>query len=116
MGNLQVRFLEGWAPEMAPGYSTVVARIGSAEITSGFPVTRAECQLCQGALDFITSASVWKTTTRAESAWLTHVGWTSFNCRFPMCHFENATAYGFKPVAKGLPAMGVSAPVIVSIV
>ena len=24
MGNLQVRFLEGWAPAMAPGYSTVV--------------------------------------------------------------------------------------------
>src|SRR6266478_4426537 len=23
MGNLQVRFLEGWAPAMAPGYSTV---------------------------------------------------------------------------------------------
>ncbi len=22
MGNLQVRFLEGWAPAMAPGYST----------------------------------------------------------------------------------------------
>ncbi len=25
MGNLQVRFLEGWAPAMAPGYSTVRA-------------------------------------------------------------------------------------------
>jgi len=24
MGNLQVRFLEGWAPAMAPGYSTVI--------------------------------------------------------------------------------------------
>src|SRR6266480_5036705 len=23
MGNLQVRFLEGWAPAMAPGYSTL---------------------------------------------------------------------------------------------
>ena len=23
MGNLQVRFLEGWAPAMAPGYSTI---------------------------------------------------------------------------------------------
>ncbi len=23
MGNLQVRFLEGWAPAMAPGYSTM---------------------------------------------------------------------------------------------
>jgi hypothetical protein len=23
MGNLQVRFLEGWAPAMAPGHSTV---------------------------------------------------------------------------------------------
>jgi RNA-directed DNA polymerase len=25
MGNLQVRFLEGWAPAMAPGHSTVRA-------------------------------------------------------------------------------------------
>jgi len=25
MGNLQVRFLEGWAPAMAPGYSTLIA-------------------------------------------------------------------------------------------
>jgi hypothetical protein len=24
MGNLQVRFLEGWAPAMAPGYSTLI--------------------------------------------------------------------------------------------
>jgi hypothetical protein len=24
MGNLHVRFLEGWAPAMAPGYSTAV--------------------------------------------------------------------------------------------
>jgi hypothetical protein len=24
MGNLQVRFLEGWAPAMAPGHSTVM--------------------------------------------------------------------------------------------
>src|ERR1700719_1969216 len=23
MGNLQVRFLEGWTPAMAPGYSTI---------------------------------------------------------------------------------------------
>jgi len=23
MGNLQVRFLEGWAPAMAPGHSTL---------------------------------------------------------------------------------------------
>jgi hypothetical protein len=23
-GNLQVRFLEGWAPAMAPGYSTAI--------------------------------------------------------------------------------------------
>jgi len=30
MGNLQVRFLEGWAPAMAPGYSTL-------GITYGFP-------------------------------------------------------------------------------
>ncbi len=30
MGNLQVRFLEGWAPAMAPGYSTLG--------TSGLPV------------------------------------------------------------------------------
>src|SRR2546426_318644 len=30
MGNLQVRFLEGGAPAMAPGHSTVMARIGSA--------------------------------------------------------------------------------------
>src|ERR1700682_1310608 len=28
-GNLQVRFLEGWAPAMAPGHSTVMARIRS---------------------------------------------------------------------------------------
>jgi len=34
MGNLQVRFLEGWAPAMAPGYSTL-------GITSGVPVNRA---------------------------------------------------------------------------
>src|SRR5437870_1309851 len=33
MGNLQVRFLEGWAPAMAPGYSTL-------GITSRLPVTR----------------------------------------------------------------------------
>jgi hypothetical protein len=26
MGNLQVRFLEGWAPAMAPGYSTIEDR------------------------------------------------------------------------------------------
>src|SRR6202035_1025146 len=26
MGNLQVRFLEGWAPAMAPGYSTAQPR------------------------------------------------------------------------------------------
>jgi hypothetical protein len=26
MGNLQVRFLEGWAPAMAPGYSTIEGR------------------------------------------------------------------------------------------
>ena len=26
MGNLHVRFLEGWAPAMAPGYSTVMSR------------------------------------------------------------------------------------------
>ena|SRR5437762_6705107 len=26
MGNLQVRFLEGWAPAMAPGYSTTWVR------------------------------------------------------------------------------------------
>jgi hypothetical protein len=32
-GNLQVRFLEGWAPAMAPGYSTL-------GITSRLPVTR----------------------------------------------------------------------------
>jgi hypothetical protein len=25
MGNLQVRFLEGWAPAMAPGHSTLIA-------------------------------------------------------------------------------------------
>src|SRR5258705_6145877 len=25
MGNLQVRFLEGWAPAMAPGYSYLIA-------------------------------------------------------------------------------------------
>jgi hypothetical protein len=24
MGNLQVRFLEGWAPAMAPGHSTLI--------------------------------------------------------------------------------------------
>jgi hypothetical protein len=24
MGNLQVRFLEGWAPAMVPGYSTLI--------------------------------------------------------------------------------------------
>jgi len=24
MGNLQVRFLEGWAPAMAPGHSTAI--------------------------------------------------------------------------------------------
>jgi hypothetical protein len=24
MGNLQVRFLEGWVPAMAPGYSTIM--------------------------------------------------------------------------------------------
>jgi len=29
MGNLQVRFLEGWAPAMAPGYSTVGQKRGS---------------------------------------------------------------------------------------
>jgi len=33
MGNLQVRFLEGWAPAMAPGYSTL-------GIISGLPVIR----------------------------------------------------------------------------
>src|SRR5258708_36928301 len=33
MGNLQVRFLEGWAPAMAPGYSTI-------GIISGLPVIR----------------------------------------------------------------------------
>ncbi len=27
MGNLQVRFLEGWAPAMAPGYSTSIPPI-----------------------------------------------------------------------------------------
>jgi len=35
MGNLQVRFLEGWAPAMAPGYSTL-------GIISGLPVIREE--------------------------------------------------------------------------
>src|SRR6266700_5139043 len=28
MGNLQVRFLEGWAPAMAPGYSTLEQVLG----------------------------------------------------------------------------------------
>ena len=37
MGNLQVRFLEGWAPAMAPGYSTLIP------FTSGLPVIRQEC-------------------------------------------------------------------------
>jgi hypothetical protein len=27
MGNLQVRFLEGWAPAMAPGHSTNVGPV-----------------------------------------------------------------------------------------
>jgi hypothetical protein len=35
MGNLQVRFLEGWAPAMAPGYSTL-------GIISGLPVIRED--------------------------------------------------------------------------
>src|SRR6266849_6559009 len=35
MGNLQVRFLEGWAPAMAPSYSTL-------GIISGLPVIRLE--------------------------------------------------------------------------
>jgi hypothetical protein len=35
MGNLQVRFLEGWAPAMAPGHSTL-------GITSGLLVIRPE--------------------------------------------------------------------------
>jgi hypothetical protein len=47
MGNLQVRFLEGWAPAMASGYSTVT-RLGKdgpsydvrrvCQQVSGFPV------------------------------------------------------------------------------
>src|ERR1700688_2436453 len=28
MGNLQVQFLEGWAPAMAPGYSTRFSMVG----------------------------------------------------------------------------------------
>jgi len=36
MGNLHVRFLEGWAPAMAPGYSNLIA------IMDGLPVTRAQ--------------------------------------------------------------------------
>lgn len=28
MGNLQVRFLEGWAPAMAPGYSAISNNVG----------------------------------------------------------------------------------------
>jgi len=27
MGNLHVRFLEGWAPAMAPGYSTLIDKV-----------------------------------------------------------------------------------------
>ena len=30
MGNLQVRFLEGWAPAMAPGYSTIIKYLAAA--------------------------------------------------------------------------------------
>src|SRR5713101_336057 len=38
MGNLQVRFLEGWAPAMAPGHSTLGITVGT--LTGK---TRAEC-------------------------------------------------------------------------
>jgi hypothetical protein len=41
MGNLQVRFLEGWAPAMAPGYSNL-------GITSGFPLIEAQLQEVPG--------------------------------------------------------------------
>src|SRR5882757_8521843 len=35
MGNLQVRFLEGWAPAMAPGYSTKFRTITSHDVRLG---------------------------------------------------------------------------------
>jgi hypothetical protein len=38
MGNLQVRFLEGWAPAMAPGYSTL-------GIASHLPVIGAQAAI-----------------------------------------------------------------------
>jgi hypothetical protein len=44
MGNLQVRFLEGWAPAMAPGHSTVVAEIDTSE--DYFRLARTETTRC----------------------------------------------------------------------
>jgi len=53
MGNLQVRFLEGWAPAMAPGYSTL-------RITSGLPVILEELKksLLPGSFQPIADLSV----------------------------------------------------------
>src|SRR2546421_3900880 len=41
MGNLQVRFLEGWAPAMAPGYST----LGISSCLSKSPQSPQECHM-----------------------------------------------------------------------
>ena len=53
MGNLQVRFLEGWAPAMAPGYSTL-------RITSGLLVILEELKksLLPGSFQRIADLSV----------------------------------------------------------
>jgi len=44
MGNLQVRFLEGWAPAMASGYSTVVEFVTIASIIGKLRAKTRETQ------------------------------------------------------------------------
>ena len=41
MGNLQVRFLEGWAPAMALGYSTLIALRQSSRLRETDPTSKA---------------------------------------------------------------------------
>src|ERR1700730_12910540 len=50
MGNLQVRFLEGWTPAMAPGYSTTIQKRGSRKLAKATASALVKTALQRGAV------------------------------------------------------------------
>jgi len=75
MGNLQVRFLEGWAPAMAPGHSTVMSiakwylRSTSACAVIKEPVSALPGSAFRGTVeteDYLEGSLVWRERKRRK--------------------------------------------------